>query len=75
MDNICGEFHHKHDDQAEDDHAVEVGDIEGGLNGRSDFRTQKYRDPIIPHPETTDKRVAANKDDEQHGGKLRRQSL
>ena len=29
----------------------------------------------IPHPETTDKRVAANKDNEQHGGKLRRQPL
>ena len=53
MDNICGEFHHKHDDQAEDDHAVEVGDIKGGLNSKSDFRTQKYRDLITPRPPTS----------------------
>ena len=75
MDNVRGGSHHEHDDQAEDDHAVKVGDIKGGLNSRSDLRTQEYRDPITPYPETTDKRVAANKDDQQHRGKLRRQSL
>ena len=34
MNNIRGGFHHEHDDQAEDDQAVEVGDIKGGLNSR-----------------------------------------
>ena len=53
MDNVRDGFHHEHDDQAEDDHAVEVGDIKGGLNSKSDFRTQKYRDLITPRPPTS----------------------